>query len=303
MIMNMSISMQHGATPIHTSHVLDPYLWQGCDPTCAVKVQQAILRAYGIDVPIDRLVDFASKNGWYNNGTPLEAIGNIDRAFGIGVHTMSNTTVEDICSELDAGHLVGAVVDAHELWKNGLELKIEHLKDIFLHEDPNHALIINGINPEENSITLSDSAYGDFRIEYPLDKFMNAFHDSGNFVCATDTPVYYEYVGNGRMQLTSEGLEHLAGPSFTLADFNKSEFMNLHPSDSCLNMHMVASIAIPDEPCNTSEDFDSMSDDLYSFDKMAENNSDLLCCNESDIPDEIESFDMNEIYPDLYWGM
>lgn len=302
--MSMKVSLQHGAAPLHTSHVLDPYLWQGCDPTCAVKVQQAILRSYGIDVPTDKLVDFASANGWYNDGTPLEAIGNIDRAFGIGVHTMTNTTVEDLCRELDAGHLVGAVVDANELWKNGIELKMEHVKDFLFHEDPNHALIINGINPEANTITISDSAYGDYRIEYPLDKFMNAFHDSGNFICATDTPVYYEYAGDGRMQLTTEGLEHLAGPSFTLADFNKAEYLDLYPSETDTNMHMVASCAIPEECNHLFASTDECTDDHLAFHNMMDDDtSDLFCDSDSvDVLDS-DSFDLNDIYPDLYWGM
>lgn len=302
--MSMKVSLQHGASPLNTSHVLDPYLWQGCDPTCAVKVQQAILRSYGIDVPTDKLVDFASANGWYNNGTPLEAIGNLDRAFGISVHTMTDTTIEDLCRELDAGHLVGAVVDANELWKNGIELNMEYAKDFLFHEDPNHALIINGINPEANTITISDSAYGDYRIEYPLDKFMNAFHDSENFICATDTPVYYEYAGDGRMQLTTEGMEHLAGPSYTLADFNKAEYFDFHPFANDTNMHTVDSCAIPEEGNHLFESTDECTEDQLDFhNMMGDDTSNILCDSDSvDIIDN-DSFDFNDILPDLYLGM
>lgn len=297
--MNKSISMQHGAASLHTTHILDPYLWQGSDPTCAIKVQQAILRAFGIDEPIDKLVEIASRNGWYDGGTPIDAIGSLDQLYGIGVHTMSNATIDDICEELDAGHLVGAVIDANELWKNGIDLKLEHAKDIFFPENPNHAIIINGINPDENSITLSDSAFGDFRIDYPLDKFMDAFHDSENFICATDNPVYFEYIGNGIMQLTDEGLVKHAGPSFILADFNKSEYMEMQHLDSPINAHLVAM------PENEYKDVMHFPDciSVASSQDINDNSIEIVMADHIDIPEDSSPFDMNDVYPDIYWGM
>lgn len=193
----------------------DPYIYQGQQPTCAIRSQEIILRDYGISIPQEELVAFATQNGWYNpdpknGGTPRDAIGNILDACGIPTIRTENATIYDIIAELRAGHRVIVSVDAEELWvknkpllfnrifgefKNKVQDTIDHLNNV---QGANHALIVAGVkvNPKDPSdirVTLIDSGTGDVCVEYKLSDFQEALEDSNSYMVSTTIPAPYQY--------------------------------------------------------------------------------------------------------------
>lgn len=193
----------------------DPYIYQGQQPTCAIRSQEIILRDYGISIPQEELVAFATPNGWYNpdpknGGTPRDAVGNILDACGIPTLRTENATIYDIIAELRAGHRVIVSVDAEELWvknkpllfnrifgefKNKVQDTIDHLNNV---QGANHALIVAGVkvNPRDPSdvrVTLIDSGTGDVCIEYKLNDFQEALEDSNSYMVSTTIPAPYQY--------------------------------------------------------------------------------------------------------------
>lgn len=193
----------------------DPYIYQGQQPTCAIRSQEIILRDYGISIPQEELVAFAAQNGWYNpdpknGGTPRDAVGNILDACGIPTIRTENATIYDIIAELRAGHRVIVSVDAEELWvknkpllfnrifgefKNKVQDTIDHLNNV---QGANHALIVAGVkvNPKDPSdirVTLIDSGTGDVCVEYKLSDFQEALEDSNSYMVSTTIPAPYQY--------------------------------------------------------------------------------------------------------------
>lgn len=80
-------------------------------------------------------------------------------------------------------------VDSAELWGNSF---IEWLRDFFLGDTPDHALIVSGIDtsdPNNIMVYVTDPGNGDHNKAYPLDQFMDAWKDAQCFMVATDDPV------------------------------------------------------------------------------------------------------------------
>lgn len=186
---------------------VDPRLeiYQGYDSTCAIRSQQIILRDYGIDMSQEDLIAFAEQNGWFSeeSGTPMGYVGYILESAGVGVHHQLDSTIYDLINELAQGHRVIVGVDSGELWADrngniGEQLK-EFWEDLWQgQEGADHALIVAGVevnpkDPTDVTVVLTDPGYGDLRIEYSLDDFMDAWEDSHCFMVATNTPAPYQY--------------------------------------------------------------------------------------------------------------
>ncbi|MDR1883521.1 MAG: hypothetical protein LBR26_12190 [Prevotella sp.] len=181
----------------------DENIYQGQQPTCAVRSQEIILRDYGIIVPQEELAKFAEANGWYNpdlatGGTPPDCVGNILEACGVEVKHSENNTVFDLVNELSQGHRVIVGVDADELWADTwLEKAAAKFTDIFRQEG-NHALIVAGVEVNPNDINdvkviLTDPGKGDLRIEYDIKEFMDAWQDAKCTMVSTTKPAPYQY--------------------------------------------------------------------------------------------------------------
>ncbi len=190
--------------------VFDPTIYQGPEGVCAIRSQQIILRDYGIDISLDNLKEFATENGWYTpeGGTPIGYVGCLLEACGVEVRQETNCSVYDLVNELAQGHRVIVGVDANELWAerdNDTIGKITEFFKDFVDEEANHALVVAGVevnpnDPEDVKVILTDPGTGDLRIEYDLDKFMDAWEDSECFMVTTTTPAPYQYDEvNGRM--------------------------------------------------------------------------------------------------------
>lgn len=183
-----------------TEHNFDPFIAQGYNSTCAVRSQQIILRDFGVDISQEALMNFAEQNGWFSeeSGTPMAYVGYILQSQGVSVHQNINCTMYDLVNELSQGHRVIVGVDADELWHDGFMGLKGDWNDLVNGETPNHALIVAGVevnpnDPTDVKVILTDPGSGDLRVEYELDKFMDAWQDSDCFMVATDEPAPYQY--------------------------------------------------------------------------------------------------------------
>lgn len=161
---------------------------QAYDDTCAIKSQQLILNANGVDITEDQLRIEAYENGWYypGNGTPVEYVGALIEAHGIQVERRTDATIDGLRSETAHGHNVIVGVDSGELWNKGVE---ETFEDIFIGPQADHALLVSGfaINPltGTESILLTDPGTGELFADYPVEQFEDAWDDSGNYFVTT----------------------------------------------------------------------------------------------------------------------
>ncbi len=205
----------YGYEPNNELDTFDPNVWQGNQPTCAIRSQEIILRDYGIYHTQDELVEFATNNGWFdpdpeNGGTDKYAVGNILDACGIPTTRIDNATIYDIIAELKAGHRVIVSVDADELWVkkepnlfNRVIAQITNMANDAVQnflglEGANHALIVAGVNvnpkdPSDIKVTLIDSGTGDVCIEYSLKDFHNAWSDGHCRMISTNIPAPFQY--------------------------------------------------------------------------------------------------------------
>lgn len=152
--------------------------------TCAIKSQQIILHAFGIDIPESILTMEATTKGYYipGQGSNPQDVGNLLEDHGVGTHSKSNATIYDLMFELTQGHKVIVGVDADELWRPS------YFNDLF-GEQANHALIVSGIdtsNPFDTRVIITDPGTGDVARSYPVDQFLDAWHDSACMMVATD---------------------------------------------------------------------------------------------------------------------
>lgn len=158
--------------------------------TCAIKSQQIILNEYGIPVTEDQCIKYSYDHGWYNgNGTSPEDIGKLLADGGIENHQQYNANVFDIMNELAQGHKIIVGVDSGELWGDSF---VGWLRDFFLGDTPDHALIVSGIDttdPNNIFVYVTDPGNGDHNKAYPLDQFMDAWRDAQCFMVATNDPV------------------------------------------------------------------------------------------------------------------
>lgn len=182
----------------------DPNLFQGNQPTCAIRSQEIVMRDFGIQIPQEALVKYAEEHGWFDGGTPEDCMANLLETVKIGTHAMDNANIEDLVKELNAGHRVIVAVDAHEIWRDrGIigNWIADHITD------PNHALIVTSLNvdledPSKTTVLLTDPGSGEI-IECPYSRYAHAWGDSGCHMVATNDAAPYQYnPDTGKMEFS-----------------------------------------------------------------------------------------------------
>ena len=154
--------------------------------TCAVVAQQMILRSFGIDMSEAQLVYDATSHGWLTElGTHPTDMAKLLDFYGVKTH-MAYGDVGDLLTELIRGHKVIVSLDSGELW--GKDSFFEDLRDP---AGEDHAVMVTGLDlsdPAHPRVVVNDP--GDPAAgrghSYPLDQFLDAWADSGNFYVATD---------------------------------------------------------------------------------------------------------------------
>lgn len=185
--------------------------------TCAIKSQQLIMNDFGIPVSEDQCVEYSIQHGWYSgdgSGTQCEDVGKLLVDSGIPCTQRCDANVYDLANELAQGHKVIVGVDSGELWNGGF---MDWLKDFFLGDTPDHALIVAGIDmtdPDNPMVVVTDPGTGECAKAYPLDQFMDAWSDSNCYMVSTDVaaPAQTEQmISNG---LVGGHLEQIAGVDY-----------------------------------------------------------------------------------------
>lgn len=171
--------------------IYNPNVQQTYPDTCAIKSQQLILEDFGINISENQLVNEAMIKGVYSpgSGTIPQHVGILLNDHGVPVETTMNATVLDLTRALAEGHKVIIGVDSGELWENGF---LENFEDLFS-DGADHALIVAGIDASTHEVILTDPGSGQEGIRYPLEQFIDAWQDSGNFMVETVNPAPLEH--------------------------------------------------------------------------------------------------------------
>lgn len=161
-----------------------PGMVQHSDDGCAFHTEAAILHDFGFNVSEEQLQNEAVQQGWYHpgHGTPLQFLGIHLENRGIPVNVTEGNGIDNLVSEFTQGHKVFVALDSGELWEPGVG---EQMEDLIYGGCPDHALIVDGISLSDGTITLTDSGTGNFRTEYALDTFIDAWQDSNCTMVAT----------------------------------------------------------------------------------------------------------------------
>ena len=155
------------------------------DDTCAIKSQEILMNASGLNVTEEELRFEAFQNGWYapGVGTPMEDVGKLMEAHGMDIQQQIHGSIFNLVSELSKGHPIIVGVDSGELWSPSAD---ESFEDIIKGPGADHAVIVTGIEFNENfsdgTVNLIDPGTGGFSISYDIDQFCDAWDDSDNFM-------------------------------------------------------------------------------------------------------------------------
>lgn len=195
----------------------DRYDWeeQVMPDNCAVEAERAIINIFTRS-PLSQqeAMYISSTHGWYmpGAGTSMVDVGNLLELHGIPTHTTYHATIHDLATELSMGHGIIVGVDSSELWASGplAELKqaISGVTGIDFGEDgANHAVLVTGIDitaPNNPMVILNDSGVPDGQgVAYPMEKFMQAWEDSGFYYTATDIPLPENHIDGNLSEMNS----------------------------------------------------------------------------------------------------
>ena len=181
---------------------IDDHIHQNEIDNCAVAAETSLINQF-LDSPLSlEEANYTSlTNGWWQPGvgtTPGD-VGNMMDLYDIPNHTVMDASLEQLAAELQQGNGVIVGVNSSELWDQGMlnDFK-QFLMEVFGLDTPDfnpadHAVVVTGIDvsdPSNPQIIINDSglAGGDGN-RYPLDKFADAWKNSGLYYTATDNPI------------------------------------------------------------------------------------------------------------------
>jgi len=170
------------------------YHAQTYEDTCAIVAQEGILKEFNIEVTESELREYAYINGLYepttdvpgSGGTTMDDVGELLESFGVDVHRKYDADITDLISELTNGHKVIVGLDASEIWYPESSFDPTNWWRAEL-PDMGHAVWLTGIDVENGIVLMNDSGAPDGQMrEVPIEDFLNAWEDTGNYYCATD---------------------------------------------------------------------------------------------------------------------
>ena len=148
----------------------------GPESLCTLVCEQYALDVFGIHKSLVALRDLAKEKGWIEDtGMALNNFGKVSAHFGLKVLS-GLATYEDIVSALEKDKQVIVAVDGGELTGNPIE---ERLEDAFAGEVSDHTVVVLTI--DEKTASLFDPAYGPTPLTVELERFIDAWEDSGNY--------------------------------------------------------------------------------------------------------------------------
>lgn len=151
--------------------------YQGESGPCAIYAQvMAYEGMTGADIDPREMIEIATEQGWYNNGTAMEDMDKILNYLGAETEKGYDGSMEDLQECLENDGRVVVAVDGDEIWYGNDE--------IYAPNNPNHAVEVIGIDysGEEPMVIINDSGTIDgHAIMVPQSQFEDAWEDSGCF--------------------------------------------------------------------------------------------------------------------------
>ena len=158
------------------------------DNLCVVRCEGYALRAMGIDVSDEELEKEAESQGLLNSdGTALYRIGQLSAKRGLFVSRKYDCTINDISKALKHGDVIIAVIDNTEL---NIKPKEAEKLDSQYGKLPNHSVIVQSVDVDNNSISLLNPGNTTEKQEIPLDVFFEAWNDSSNYLIISNRHHY-----------------------------------------------------------------------------------------------------------------
>lgn len=147
---------------------------------CVVECERYVLGELGMDSDFDRLKKEAEKRGILKaEGVEIYNIGRLLEADKLSVVRIYEATLENLYNELEAGCKVIVAVDGNELLG---DYEAEKKKDAMHGETANHAVAVVDVDKDNKTVSVHDPASKNVIDEYPIDQFLDAWHDSRNFM-------------------------------------------------------------------------------------------------------------------------
>lgn len=148
------------------------------DNLCVIRCEGIALRRLGLDVTDEELLEESKAEGWLQpEGTALHNIGRLSGKRGMGVAHRYGCTMDDIRTELQAGHVVIAAVDGSSLAN---DTGTEKTADMEEDETPDHVVIVESVC--ENAITVCDTSTPQQYDTCPTARFLEAWTDSSFYL-------------------------------------------------------------------------------------------------------------------------
>ena len=152
---------------------------------CSIKCELYIMRRFGIASTLEELLETSMSNGWLaDRGTALMNVGRLLERKGLSVHRKFDAELDDIMASLENDLEVMVMVDGGELTGNA---EHEMLEDEILGEIPDHTVVVMMADIKGDEIILYDPACGEMPVSVTVDKFLDAWHDSHNYMLTVTT--------------------------------------------------------------------------------------------------------------------
>ncbi len=160
---------------------------QKAEASCALDIEQEVLKHLGFDVDSTALENLAVQQGWYDpeEGTLSENVGMILEAHGVEVERRWDWTLTELLDALESGEEVIVALDAEEVRNPQRGPGGAPLEKI----DQGHAVWVASIDLDDNgniSLVLKDPGNPKGSdLNANVSDFLNAWADFGNFAVVT----------------------------------------------------------------------------------------------------------------------
>jgi hypothetical protein len=159
---------------------------------CAIGAQGMVLEYLtGMRISEEQLTAEAESQGWFDGtGTAPADVGNLLKLHGVEVQQVEGASLEQLEGVLADGGAAIVGLDADEIWDPGHNPEDDTVGDApgMAGQGSNHAVWVTGVDhsdPANPMVVLNDSGHPDGQgLAVPLDEFMGAWQDSGNFLVA-----------------------------------------------------------------------------------------------------------------------
>lgn len=157
----------------------------GLERACDLKCELYVLRHFGINSSLEEIASLARERGWFGQeGIALHDMGRIIESKGLSVARRYYSSVQDLQSTLSEGMDIILAIDGGEL--TGI-YEDEMIEDLEKGEIPDHAVVLMMIDTDEKEVILYDPAQGEIPVTVDLNRFLDAWNDSGNYMLSITT--------------------------------------------------------------------------------------------------------------------